>query len=341
MLNTIAVIIMRLTLHKIKFESLVLISGIIELSLLIAFQFFPISIFPLFIQSLQITIVMFISRRFLKQYLTMSLEQQELKIHNYYFGILLAINIAFISIICYFYFTGNYDIEQYITYFHTLFSLLVSIMLLFFGIKVLNVIKSNIAETRSLKRNDLLLLIKDEGIYASTLFYSFSSDNKGDSVDSLIPDEKTENTKDDDNVKAKKKKVRTKKKNKSLISRNTDMHSKIRQQQLFLIVFTNLVTDLVEFVTHSLRIFVFDHLFDNDKEVQILEWQAYVIYSVELICLWLSSLANYLTFYFIVKNSFKVNYPTANHDDKLFNDEIENYNKEEKHNNDIDDYLSD
>ena len=339
MLNIVAVVIMRLTLHKIKFESLVLISGIIELSLLTVFQFFPISIFPLLIQSLQITIVMFISRRFLKQYLTMRLEQEELKVHNYYFGILLTINIAFISTICYFYFKGIHEIEQYIMYIHTSFSLVISIVLLFLGMKISKVIKSNIAEAHSLKKHDLLVLMQDEGIYASTLFYSFSSDNKGDSVSSLIPGDKSKG--DDDVNKEKKKKKRKIPKNQSLVSRNTDIHSKTRQKQLFLIVFTNLITDLIEFITHSLRNFVFKHWFDNDKEIHVLEWQAYVIYTIEMICLWFSSLANYLTFYCIVRNSFKVNYPTANHDDKLFTDEIENYNKEEKHNNDIDDYLSD
>ena len=334
MLNTIAVIIMWSALHKIKFESLVLISGIIELSLLTVFQFFPFTIIPLLIQSLQITIVMFISRRFLKQYLTMGLEEQETKIHEYYFGILLAINLGFISAICFCYFKRDYVTEEYITYSHTSFSLLVSIMLLFLGMKILNIIKSNIAET--VKKNDLLLIFtKDEGIYASTLFYSFSSENKGGTVDPLIPGEHTEDVK--------KKKVRTKKRNQSTISRNIDMHSKIRRKQLFLIVFTNLFTDLVEFIMHSLRLFVYKHLFVHDDfQIGMLDWQAYVIYSVELFCLWLNSLANYLTFYFIVKNSFKVNDPLQNQDDKLLNDEIENYNKEEQHKNkDIDDYLSD
>ena len=57
--------------HGIKFENYVLISGVIEMIAFLLLKFFRIDFLSLLIQTLQIIITMFISRRFLKLYLTL------------------------------------------------------------------------------------------------------------------------------------------------------------------------------------------------------------------------------------------------------------------------------
>ena len=71
---------------SLKFEQWVLISGIIEITLLILYlRYFRGAILITIIQSLQITITLIISRRFLKIYLFLNERNLDFQCYNFFF----------------------------------------------------------------------------------------------------------------------------------------------------------------------------------------------------------------------------------------------------------------
>lgn len=145
---------------------------------LISFQFYQIELFILMIQSFQIIITMFVSRRFLKLYLTLEQKVLNTRIYQYYFCILVSCNIIFICacFISFFIFTQSHNhlIDEYVSYAHTCFSLIISIILYIFSLKIHELIEANIRENQNLK-GQTSLTFKDDGGFTSSIILSFTS----------------------------------------------------------------------------------------------------------------------------------------------------------------------
>ena len=84
----------------------------------------------------------------------------------------------------------------------------------------------------------------------------------------------------------------------------SDIYSKTRKLQLLCIMLSNVFSDSVELVIHSLRFFVFEESFIGEQYIEVNDMKGFMVYNAELFSLWLSSFANYLTFYYIVGKSF-------------------------------------
>ena len=128
--------------HKIKFEEWVLISGILETILLLIYILHKkYEILLTIIQALQIIITLFITRRFLKGYLIFSENDTGPNCYNYYYIILVIVNIIFI-IVCLI--LNILSLKKRIkTYFsslvaliYDLFGSITSFILLIFGLKL-------------------------------------------------------------------------------------------------------------------------------------------------------------------------------------------------------------
>ena len=149
----------------IKFENYVLISGIIEMMLFILFKLFRIDFFSLLIQALQIIITMFISRRFLKLYLTLGKKNIETHIYNYYFYVLVAINGIFIVVSIAMAMITSFGTEKeikgntvddFVAYTHDTFSALVSVGLYFFSLEIRKMIGISLKDSNKKKEEDYL-----------------------------------------------------------------------------------------------------------------------------------------------------------------------------------------
>ena len=276
--------------HKMTFESFVLISGIVELSFLIAFQFYQVKLLTLAIKALQITIVIFICRRFMYQYNNRN-GQRNSSVHNCFAITFLTFNLLFLVAILYLIVVvENYDvlIMEYVLYAHSSFGFVVCCVLFILGMLVLRVLHKSIFDPNKIKKQ-------------IDLSYSGNSQNRLTHISTAILPENEgngANSQSDTITDSLKLKFQ------SSLRKNVDIHSSTRKLQLLCIVFSNVLSDSVELAIHSLRLFVFENNFIGEQHVEVNDIKGFVVYSAELFCLWLSSFANYLTFYCIVRNAF-------------------------------------
>ena len=265
----------------IKFENYVLISGIIEMMLFILFKLFRIDLFSLLIQALQIIITMFISRRFLKLYLTLGKKNIETHIYNYYFYVLVAINGLFIVVsIAMAIITalskkeegkeGN-TLDDYVAYAHDTFSALVSVVLYLFSLEIRKMIGISLKDSNKKKEEDYLKSVK----VADSKVGTFLAEDLGEECEKA-----------------------------------NEIYLKTRIIQLKLIAIANLVTDTFEFVMFSLRLFLLNNIdVKHEKFVTYPQsFPGYIVFAVQDICFIGSSLLNYITFYYIIKDSYQIEF---------------------------------
>jgi hypothetical protein len=122
----------------------------------------------------------------------------------------------------------------------------------------------------------------------------------------------------------------------------SDIYSKTRKLQLLCIMLSNVFSDSVELVIHSLRFFVFEESFIGEQYIEVNDMKGFMVYNAELFSLWLSSFANYLTFYYIVRGSFRTKKATNTVRSSLFRESVLlRYRKveNESENKDIQKYL--
>ena len=133
--------------HKIKFEEWVLISGIIELSLMIFYlKYKRYEILLTIVETLQNIIILFITRRFLKSYFLLSNSKLGSFCYNSYYLILIIVNILFtiLSVVfdllsIYFNKVSEKEYEflnNIISFIYAFFSLITSLILLIIGLKL-------------------------------------------------------------------------------------------------------------------------------------------------------------------------------------------------------------
>lgn len=260
----------------IKFENYVLISGIIEMTLFLLFKMFRIDFFSLLIQALQIIITMFISRRFLKLYLTLGKKNVETHVYNYYFyvlvvinGIFIVVSIAMAAITALSNNEGDIG-DDYVAYAHDSFSVVVSFLLYCFSLEIRNMIGVSLKDTNKKKEEDYLKSVKVSDSKVGT----YLAEDLG-----------------------------------SECEKANEIYLKTRIIQLKLIAMANLVTDTFEFVMFTLRLFLLQEDVKHIKYVTFpITLPGYIVFAVQDICFIGSSLLNYITFYYIIRDSYQIEF---------------------------------
>lgn len=260
----------------IKFENYVLISGIIEMTLFLLFKMFRIDFFSLLIQALQIIITMFISRRFLKLYLTLGKKNVETHVYNYYFyvlvvinGIFIVVSIAMAAITALSNNEGDIG-DDYVAYAHDSFSVVVSFLLYCFSLEIRNMIGVSLKDTNKKKEEDYLKSVKVSDSKVGT----YLAEDLG-----------------------------------SECEKANEIYLKTRIIQLKLIAMANLVTDTFEFVMFTLRLFLLQEDVKHIKYVTFpITIPGYIVFAVQDICFIGSSLLNYITFYYIIRDSYQIEF---------------------------------
>ena len=260
----------------VKFENYVLISGIIEMTLFLLFKMFRIDFFSLLIQALQIIITMFISRRFLKLYLTLGKKNVETHVYNYYFyvlvvinGIFIVVSIAMAAITALSNNEGDIG-DDYVAYAHDSFSVVVSFLLYCFSLEIRNMIGVSLKDTNKKKEEDYLKSVKVSDSKVGT----YLAEDLG-----------------------------------SECEKANEIYLKTRIIQLKLIAMANLVTDTFEFVMFTLRLFLLQEDVKHIKYVTFpITLPGYIVFAVQDICFIGSSLLNYITFYYIIRDSYQIEF---------------------------------
>ena len=137
---------------------------------------------------------------------------------------------------------------------------------------------------------------------------------------SISKDENDDNDDNDDN---------------DYIYNRNEIYLSTRKIQIFIISFGNLVTDFVELIISIFKEAVFRKEDKDIKEDNINIFDILTLYS-----LWTSTFLNYIAFYFVVRNSFHINYVHISRKKSSIVLETHLIGKEEK-NNDIDNFIDD
>ena len=278
--------------HKIKFEEWVLISGILEMILLLLFIFYKkYEIFLIIIQALQIIITLFITRRFLKAYLIFSESDTGPNCYNYYYIILVIINILFIivSIILSIkaIFGSTNDNNFYLLYFfpfiYDLFGVITAFILLIFGLK--------------LKK----LMIIDKKKEEKEINQKYE-DHHRDSIDS------SDNSSDKAHLKKQKFSqtfLLIEATEKDVVS-IYDIFFNTRITQLNTIIWVTFITDLIECIASIFEMIYNKEFKDENGKQTPNTKRAFIIRYSYLLCIIISTFMNWFTLYFIVRKTFEI-----------------------------------
>ena len=122
--------------------------------------------------------------------------------------------------------------------------------------------------------------------------------------------------------------------NDSIINRN-EIYLSTRKIQIFIISIGNLVTDFIELIISIFKEAIFNKRDGGNEEDDINIFDLLTLYS-----LWTSTFLNFIAFYFVVRNSFHINYVHISKKKSSIILETHLIEKE-KNNNDIDNFLDD
>jgi hypothetical protein len=282
---------------KFSFEKYVLISGIIEVSFILLFIIkLHIEFILDIIQALQILIVLYISKQFLKLYIIFEhsmkgkqeTENDGKHIYNTYFWILAIISILLVVA-----------------------SIITDLPDIFDNLKVLKEKADNIIDLL----NDSIYFI------ISVILFIFSIMVR--KILTLKSQENTQSNNTDENND-----------NDSIINRN-EIYLSTRKIQIFIISIGNLVTDFIELIISIFKEAIFNKRDGGNEEDDINIFDLLTLYS-----LWTSTFLNFIAFYFVVRNSFHINYVHISKKKSAIVLETHLIEKE-KNNNDIDNFLDD
>lgn len=317
-INTYGIVRMFQAFLSIKFENYVLLSGIIEVICFILFKTFKYNFLGLIIQFLQIIITLIISRRFLKLYLLLEKESSS-RLYNIYFPILVILNLAFIivlvmlTIIDFNDHSGSQR-DEVIPYSHSIFSALVSVLLLLFGLKIGKIIEIAAKESDQNKNVDYYL--EKDGDF-----------NQGSQVN-IIPD----NNNNNNNINNVQGVPLLKQHNKS-----KETYLMTRKHQLYIIIISNVITDWFECILQSFELFVFPEEFSFSVATVPISITGYTIFVLQQISMLSSSLFNFIAFYFVVRDSYETQHKKKS---IKLTVEVMNPDTQIKANANITDYLS-
>ena len=269
--------------HKIKFEEWVLISGILETILLLIYVLHKkYEILLTIIQALQIIITLFITRRFLKGYLIFSENDTGPNCYNYYYIILVIVNIIFIIVCLILNILSlkkgikTYYFSSLITLIYDLFGSITSFILLIFGLK--------------LKK----LMIIDKENEEKEVIQKYENNNSKDSS--------FENTK-------RKKFSQTFLLNEEIdkdLASNYEIFFSTRITQLNIIIWITFSTDFIECISSIFEMINHNDFSDINGEQKPTTQIAYFIRLIYILCIIISTFMNWFTLYFIVRKSFEI-----------------------------------
>lgn len=313
-INTYGIVKMFQAFLSIKFENYVLLSGIIEVICFILFKAFKYNFLVLIIQFLQIIITLIISRRFLKLYLLLEKESSS-RLYNIYFPILVILNLAFIIVLVVFTIIDFHDhsgsrIDEVIPYSHSIFSALVSLLLLLFGLKIGKIIEIAAKESDQNKNVDYYLEEEEDFNQGSqvNIFPNNNSNNNVQGVPLLKQHNKSKKT-----------------------------YLMTRKHQLYIITISNVITDWFECILQTSELFVFPEEFSFSVATVPISTTGYIIFVLQQISMLSSSLFNFIAFYYVVRDSYETKHKKKSI--KLTVEEI-NPDTQIKANANITDYLS-
>ena len=289
LVNTIGIKKMCQIDHKIKFEEWVLISGLLETSFLLIYIFYKnYEIILTFIQAFQIIITLFITRRFLKAYIIFSESDSGPNCYNYYFIILVIINILFI-IVCIIlnlitlFKERKLSISSIIPFIYDCFGAITSLILLIFGLK--------------LKK----LMIIDKENEEKEVNQKYEK-NRKDSIDS------SENLNDKSAIKKQKFSqtfLLIEATEKDIVS-IYDIFFKTRITQLNTIIWVTFLTDLIECFASLFELIYSDEFSEQKGELIPTTKKAFFIRLSYLLCIIISTFMNWFTLFFIVRKTFEI-----------------------------------
>ena len=304
-LNLHGLFMMYKTIKSFSLEKYVLISGIIEIVLTIIHNLNCRDIFIDIIQILQILITLLISKKFLQFYLVFNFAKKIKNIENSEVKEKILQN-------------GEDNGKNIYNFYFWGLAIFCAIIEIFSFI-----IDTFVDETHQF---NLILDFINDGIcfIISIILFIFSL-----VVSKIMSDLITEQYKEN-------KLVNNDEEQKEYLEKN-EIFLSTRKKQILCISLANLFTDFFEFVLSLLEAFVYK--IPNGADISKLN-----IYDLlNEYSLWLSTFFNYVAFYFIVKNSFNINYVhiTKNNENIIITKVLIENNKdeEEKVTNDIDEYL--
>jgi hypothetical protein len=288
---------------KFSFEKYVLISGIIEVSFILLFIITIHKEFILdIIQALQILITLYISKQFLKLYIIFehSMKGKQETESN-----------------------GKHIYNAYfwilaiISFLLVVASIITDISDIFKDDSIFKKIKENADYIIDLLNDFIFFIISVILFIFSIMVRKILTLKSQENAKSISKDENDDN---DDN---------------DYIYNRNEIYLSTRKIQIFIISFGNLVTDFVELIISIFKEAVFRKEDKDIKEDNINIFDILTLYS-----LWTSTFLNYIAFYFVVRNSFHINYVHISRKKSSIVLETHLIGKEEK-NNDIDNFIDD
>ena len=340
---------------SLKFEEWVLISGIIEITLLILYlRYFRGAILITIIQSLQITITLIISRRFLKIYLSLNERNLDFQCYNFFFLVFIIFNILFIIVdiilnlseIYFKHIIDKYELHIITPLIFDAFGLLSSFFLIIIGFKLK---AKMITHYTHEKKSSGEVNQNNESFNNITLsknitFYTEQRDQSRffnpDYYNQTLNFYNINNPKLNTQKKKKKENSQTFEIVKATIkdiSSQSEISFEIRLLQLNIIIWVTLFTDLCEFICCFFKLFSKDNYYRNNNGEEFpINLLAYIIFLIYFISMIFQNFMNYFAIYFLVRNTFYLtdnlneNENKNNKDNKSFNLNINNMNETNK-----------
>ena len=284
--------------NGLYFENYVLFSGILEMTLLILEHIYKNGLFLLIIQSLQLIITLYVSRRFLKLFLILSKKKDKAQIYNTYFIVLVVINGVFMVISFIFYFTHGDDhtVDDYITYAHDTFSAIVSVLLFLFALKIISLISWKLGEVRRRNSSDEVVDNEDkveEGKEGTNEVNKVEEGTNDEIKEGEEEIEENDFVIKDDNEPME-------------MAVGHEIYLKKRKIQLLLVALANLITDCLEFLVFTVKLLFFRNSYADNSLTYPLDNIAYALITIEHLCLNVSTFMNFIIFFWLIRECYEV-----------------------------------
>lgn len=288
--------------NGLYFENYVLFSGIVEMTLLILEHIYKNGLFLLIIQSLQLIITLYVSRRFLKLFLILSKKKDKAQIYNTYFIVLVVINGVFMVISFIFYFTHGDDhtVDDYITYAHDTFSAIVSVLLFLFALKIISLINWKLGEVRRRNSSDEVVDNEEEENKEGKNKVEEGT-NEVNKVEEGTNDETKEGEEIEEND------FVIKDDNEPMeMAVGHEIYLKKRNIQLLFVALANLITDCLEFLVFTAKLLFFRNSYADNSLTYPLDNIAYALITIEHLCLNVSTFMNFIIFFWLIRECYEV-----------------------------------
>ena len=304
--NSYGAFIMTKVYNGLYFENYVLFSGILEMTLLIMEHIYKNGLFLLIIQSLQLIITLYVSKRFLKLFLILSKKKDKAQIYNTYFIVLVVINGVFMVISFIFYFTHGDDhtVDDYITYAHDTFSAIVSVLLFLFAMKIISLINWKLGEVRRRNSSDEAIDNEEEGKEGKEKVEGTNEVNK---VEEGTNDEVKEEKKEEEEEIEENDFVIKDDNEPMEMAVGHEIYLKKRKIQLKLVALANLITDCLEFFVFTIKLLFFRTSYATNSLTYPLDNIAYALITIEHLCLNISTFMNFIIFFWLIRECYEVN----------------------------------